>query len=158
MSAPALLQRLAFSTESYALLVAATAVAGVWRTRWPQRACGLALFAAWAASRLLAGRLEVHELSMAYGLMHGVILALTLTLLLSDGALWLALLAGATLLEFAAHMTVVLDAATPEPQLARAYDVAIRVLFSAQLASIWVSRTRVGRWWPRSWRPPDLRV
>ena len=146
-----------FSVEGYAVLVLATAVAGVWRAPWPVRACTALLVASWAATLVLPGDLALLDLAMAYAVMHGVVAAAIAVLLAVDGALWLALLAGVAAVQFVLHLTALSGAPEADAALRRAYNTAVALLFTAQLGCIWLARTRLGRAWPAAWRtePPD---
>ena len=122
------------------------------------RCCPWALLASWASSRLLAGHVDVVSLTEAYSLLHAGLLVLVSVLLLLDGALWLAAMAVSATLQFGFHVGVMLSPHLGVSDLLRGYNLAITVLFTLQLACIWLARTPAGCWWPVRWREPDLTI
>lgn len=152
------LQQLVFSDKGYAALVLATAVVGSWKAKASVRSCTWALVASWASSRLLAGQVDVLGLTEAYSLLHAGLLVLVGALLLIDGALWLGAMAAVAALQFGFHVEVMLSPHLEASDVARGYNLAITVLFTLQLACVWLARTPAGCWWPSSWRHPDLIV
>ncbi len=154
----AAIQQLFFNDRGYAVLVLATAVVGSWKARASLRCCTWALVASWASSRLLAGHVDVISLTEAYSLLHAGLLVLVGVLLLLDGALWLAAMAVFAALQFGCHLRVMLSPSLSADDLLRGYNLAITMLFTLQLACVWLARTPAGCWWPGRWRSPDLTV